>query len=334
MKVFADLHHGALYHSLRILFEKRLGWELYRPTGKDWLNEDFWTYSKSEGVKNQYLEIPECAVLKDGYYEIPDKFHGATDKCLTFEQFKNTEIDIVVASVREHEETYRRLVDMYKPKAKLIRQAGNIHDIIDPEICPNIMASALLDNVPKDINVVTYHQEFDLQTFNYRDPTKEKKISNFMNCVPDSRDFYLYPAYEKHLHEYEWKMFGIQGKDGILDTAEQVAEEMRKSMFVWHVKFGGDGFGHVIHNVAAVGRPMITRKQYYDDKLGGLLLEHGKTCIDIDQGSYEENIKLIRQMSEPENHKKMCEAMKKRFDEVVNFDEEFIYIKKFLENLL
>ena len=154
-----------------------------------------------------------------------------------------------------------------------------------------------------------------------------------MNCVPDSRDSYLWPKYKAELKEFDWKMFGILGEDGIIGTVKEIAEEMQDSTFIWHVKFGGDGYGHVIHNAFASGRPLITRASYYKDCLAGPLLEDGITCIDLDKHSFEESIKMIRKFSQFDEHKKMCENVYKKFQNIVNFDTEFKYIKKFLNNL-
>ena len=42
MRVFADYHHSALYESLRLLFEERLDWKLYKPIGTEWYANGYW----------------------------------------------------------------------------------------------------------------------------------------------------------------------------------------------------------------------------------------------------------------------------------------------------
>jgi hypothetical protein len=345
MNVFADLHHGDLYHSLRMLFEWRLGGTLYRPIGFDWWKKGFWKYNEDMQVVKQYLRIPENAEKGRKYIAVTDPNHDEVYKSLTFEQFLKTDIDIVIASVRQHEEPYHRLIAEHKPKAKLIRQAGNIHDIIDPNICRNIMAACCLDSVPKDVNLVVYHGEFDLDVFKYVRPSPLRcnllhphrncmSIKNFMNCLPDSRDFYLWPRYRAELSDYDWKMFGILGEDGIIGTVNEIAREMQSSTFIWHIKHGGDGYGYVIHNAFASGRPLITRAAHYKNCLAEPLLEDGVTCIDLDKRSFEDNIRMIREFSRLDKHKKMCENVRARFEKIVNFDKEFKYIKKFLRHLV
>lgn len=332
--VFADLHHGDLYHSLRMLFEERLGWNLYRPIGMEWWKKGFWKYSEKLPTAHQYLDIPNDAVNKNGYILTPDPNHDKQYKCLTFNRFLKKDIDIIIPSVVQHEEPYSRLIKEFKPKAKLIREAANVHDTIDPKICKNILAACCLDNIPPDINIMVYHQEFDLNVFNYVEPSGPRAIKNFMNCVPDSRDFYLWPRYKSELDDFGWKMYGILGDDGIIPNVKEIASEIQKSTFVWHVKHGGDGFGHVIHNAFACGRPIITRVSHYKNCLAEPLLEDGITCIDLDKGSFEENIKKIRFYGTGPRHKLMCENVYKRFKRYVNYDNEFTYLKKFLKHLI
>lgn len=333
MNVFADLHHGDLYHSLRMLFEKRLGWNLYRPIGFDWYDKGFWKYSDKIPVVRQYLELRPDYISTPTHYLIYDPVHHEWDKALTFSQFLNTDINIIIASVRQHEEPYTKLIREYKPKAKFIRQLANIHDIFDPQLCKNLLASVEPFNCPKDLNIVYYHQEFDLSIFKYGSPSKELRISNFMNCLPDSRDFPLWNKYKNELKNFDFKMFGILGDDGIIGSVEKIADEMHKSTFVWHVKYGGDGFGHVIHNAFACGRPIITIGSYYRDELAGHLIKDQETCIDLEKRSFEQNIKNIEYWSKPENYIKMSVAAYNIFKKNVDYDKEFIHIKAFLKNL-
>ena len=50
---------------------------------------------------------------------------------------------------------------------------------------------------------------------------------------------------------------GSKSPNGNLTPVGNVAEEMARATWAYHDKPTGDGFGHVIHNWAAVGRPLI-----------------------------------------------------------------------------
>jgi len=45
MIVFCDFHHGGLYHAMHKLFVERLGYEMYRPIGMDWVTRGYWYVS-------------------------------------------------------------------------------------------------------------------------------------------------------------------------------------------------------------------------------------------------------------------------------------------------
>jgi hypothetical protein len=91
-----------------------------------------------------------------------------------------------------------------------------------------------------------------------------------------------------------------------------------------------DGYGHVIHNWFAVGRPPIVKSEHYFGKMASSLLEDGVTCIDLDKRNKKDNIEFIKRMSEPENHLKLCEGAYRRFNEVVNFKADSERIRDFL----
>jgi len=333
MNVFVDSHHDALFQFLRILFERRLGWNLYKPIGYEWYRNLFWQYSKNDATVDQYLKIPDEAELKDGVYYLPERRHNEIDKGITFEKFKEMKIDIVIASVVNHELPYKTLTERHYNKPKFIRLIGNWGEPIDFNLSKNVLATAKTVPIPENINAVFCHQEFDTKIFKYQPPKVRKSIKNFMNCLPVSKDIALWHQYRAKLPSLDWKMHGILGKDGIIGTVDKMVPAIQASTFIWHVKPGGDGFGHVVHNAFACGRPLITRKKYYQDKLAVELMIDNKTVIDLDSGSLADNLKRIAFFSEPENHDKMCENCYNRFREVVDFDKEFEEIKEFLKNL-
>lgn len=341
MNVFVDYHHGALYNSLSRLFEGRLGGNLFRPIGLDWARFGFWRYSSNPATMEQYLNIRENVDVcdeKGERYLCPDSAHDMIHQALTFDQFLKMPIDIVIASVANHEASFYDLVQKFKPEAKLVRQIGNINDAVNASLYRNVMASAKLDlsNVNQaDLNVVIYHPEFDLDLFSFQTPSSKLQITNLMNCIPHSQDFPLWAEYKEALPEFEWRMHGILGDDGILDSVAKVAHAIRESTFIWHLKWGGDGFGYVIHHAFACGRPPIVKASYYEGKLAGELMIPGETCIDLD--SYTSTgaaTQAIREWASPGNHLKMCEAAAKRFREVVDYDKEEQEIRSWLDRLL
>jgi len=344
MNVFADYHHGGLYKSLKLLFEDTLGWNLYRPIGMEWFYNGFWNiadpYPNPVDTASQYLDINNRGYtpyvnlngsnyIKDGVYYIWDGAEDIHHKGITFDQFNEMQIDIVISSIPAHDVSYKRLIREFKPKAKHIAQMGNIYQTTDAS---NVMCSTAPYPVSADKNVVFYHQKFDTNIFKYKEPTNQlKEINSFVNLFPMPE---LFNQYRSSLPEFKMKAFGASSPDGTITGNQNIADIMSQSSFGWHVKPGGDGFGHVIHNWFACGRPVITNGSDYYDKLASLLLEDEVTCIDLEQANYQQNVERIKKWSEPENHIKMCQNASNRFKEIVNYDEEEKEIRDFLDNLI
>jgi hypothetical protein len=121
MKILADFHHEELYHSLYLLFEKRLGHELYRQIGTDWYDEGYWmVYNHPDTVKQylglhisddwelirqknagNYITFPNenAEIKEDGFYQISDKIRGVSYRAITLQKFKETEFDIIISSM-------------------------------------------------------------------------------------------------------------------------------------------------------------------------------------------------------------------------------------------
>ena len=63
------------------------------------------------------------------------------------------------------------------------------------------------------------------------------------------------------------------------------------------------------------------------------ILIPGETCIDLEANSFERNIEIIKECSEPSVHKRMCETTYKVFKKNVNFGIDAEKVRSFLEVL-
>jgi hypothetical protein len=348
MKVFCDLHHNDLYYSLQLLFEKRLGYEMYRPIGAEWWTEGFWKVYDHPATVQQYLglhqakehpkdihgdPLPVSAVLnhsyrvEDGIYYVNNPTKDVVNCAITLPKFKEMEFDIVISSIPQHIQPFNQLIQKYQPKAKHIFQVGNAWQQ-QPGV-ENILASTASFPVSQNINIYFYHQEFDLEVFRYESPTIRNAIYSYIHLMARPE---LLEQYRQHLPGWDVKPFGAGMPQSIMKT-DQLAQKMMDSAFTWHYKPEGDGYGHVIHNTFAMGRPAIVWVPHYNGKLARQLFEDGVTCIDISKGSVEENIGRILYFSQPEEHDKICRNAYARFGQVVDFNKEEQGIRKFLEDL-
>jgi hypothetical protein len=336
MNIFADRHHSGLYTSLSLLLEKRLGHTLFSPIGQEWQEQGYWKmaelYNNAPETITQFLGLGQGELQEDGFYKI---FEGSDDiyyRGITLDKFMETDIDVIVCTLPQHIDAYRALIRNFKPKAKLVYQIGNVdwHSIIPWDRINNVLASVKPFPYPEGKNVVFYRQEFDLEVFKPFESAPTNQVTSFVNCLPNSAYFHSLKGYLAP--EYDLKSFGQECPDGIKSTTKEIASVMDRSKFGYHNKPEGDGFGHVIHNWFAIGRPVIVNANDYKDKLGGDLLEDGKTCISLDGLSALDLSKKIKGISDLE-YADMTTNVKARFKEVVDFDKDAGNVRGFMENL-
>lgn len=361
MRVLADLHHFDLYHSFQLLFEDRLGWKLYRPIGYDWMNEGFWNLCPQEypAVYQGYLSTKDgcCSdslgpywldrpaewarfatelvrvgkVIKDsnGLYFVQDKSKLSFQRGITLERFKQEHFDIIISSTPQHFESTEKLRQLYQPHAKHIVHIGSVVGCHIPPTARNIMTHALPSSFPKGSNYIIYGQEFNLNTFSYIGPTTSTKVRSYVH-FPESQKLW-----EDTQLNWDFKFVGktLAPLHETIIESESLANEIQKSGFTWHIKLGGESYGHILHNSYACGRPVVINEKDYIGSRGELLLEDLVTSIDI-TGLSPSNLrdKLIY-AGRPDIHRQMCESAYSRFCEVVDFDNEFEKIKSFLERL-
>lgn len=341
MNVFVDLHHIDLYYSLHCLFEKRLGWNLYRPTGLEWENEGYWKLAEfhNEPQFSQFMLdtggfmnhqwIPGWNYKKDNIYYLFDPIHEYYNKAVTLEQFKDMKFDIIISSVTVHDTTYKQLRDRYQPNAKLICHAGNVNQKTD---YLNVMHSVAY-TPKKNQNTVLCHQELDKNLYQNTLPDLDSKnIYSVVHFLPYSDTYF---KYKKALVGVNMRAYGGHCPDGGLFGARGVSSKMREANIGWHLKPDG-GLGHSAMGWFASGRPIITNmsqhRNYGDEALR--MFEPGVTCLDIEPLSVEDGVKAIMEMLEPENQIRYSENAYRRFNLIINYDEEEFAVRKFMENLL
>lgn len=352
--VFTDFHHASLLNSLILLFEKRLAGSVYRPIGRDWYDRGFWKIYEHPATVEQFLGIggntpdgtePVNNVKQvnnrpgmPAVYFCHDIDSDKTNKAITLDGFLQMPIDIVIASIPQHIEPFKKLCQIHSNRPKLVYQIGNAWNVPDGLIVKNVMASAIVPNIPAGVNFISYHQEFNLNIFWPAIDVPGKNIYSFVNCFSIDQffkdDWDLFCHVEVNMFDWLFKSFGGQCRDGAAHGSREIAKKMRESRFIWHTKRGGDGYGHVLHNAAAVGRPMIVKKQYYAGKMGEALMQDGETVIAIDNLNINEIINKIKYYNESTHYVQMCKNIYNKFKQVVDFDKEFLLLQYFFENLL
>jgi len=364
MKILCDFHHSSLYSSYLYTLEARLGHEVYRCIGREWFEKGYWKINRQEDTIQQYLgtvgykpadgtpQLNDVMWVKDSVYYSRDPNTQQIHKAITYKTFLDMDFDVIIASIPTHIEPFKKLAKL--KGAKFILQVGNEWNIPYDKI-DNLMASVAKRQVP--CHSVFYHQEFDTNAFSYGETKKaydvemkpsgkangtvklvkkerlpdNLEIHTYMNALknyPEAYDYFL--ELEKEMPDYTFKMYGGQNRDGSIQGAKNLAHSMKQARWIFHIKPGGDGYGHVLFNTYAVGRPIITNKRHYEGKLGGQMMDDKSTII-MD-GLKPSELAVILRNREEINEQMSLESYK-RFTDNVDFEKEAKEIQKFLEEL-
>jgi len=168
-------------------------------------------------------------------------------------------------------------------------------------------------------------QEFDSDgLFAFWPPQERHVVRSFVNCMPeicvDHPELGTALETMRMQPDFRFSIHGISGPQGNIKPISDTAELMRCSGWGWHDKPQGDGFGHVIHYWAAIGRQLIGHGSFYNGKNASVFWRDLETCIDFDKHPIEEAIALIREISaDPPRHEAMCRAIRRVFDETTDW---------------
>lgn len=325
-RVLADWHHPALWESLEILFEDRFGWELYAPIGTDWQRLGWRAAGATPGwTADDYLVYEDAVPVGDHHWERRDpEYPERVRKMVTAAQFESQRWDYIVASVPAHQRPFAALA--YRHRARLINHVGDAHRPVDRSLRGQvILASANVRGA-----TVVHHQEFDRRLFRYTEPTQPAAVSSFMLRLSSTSCPYTWLSEAPGV---QWAAVEAESPrdPGYLAPMRSVASRMQATGWVWHDKRIGDGYGHVLFNAAAVGRPLIGHASHYRGLLGERLWEDMRTCIDLDRHDEREALRLWRAISaDPEWHADLSANIRARFEELVDFDAEAQRIKAVL----
>lgn len=344
MKILTDRHHHGLLESLHLLFEDRFDIEVYVPFGMQWFDREYWNFEREwhhDAVARQYLVgVWEGADAHDGVVRQPDpRQPDRMVKGIKLDAALTTDWDIVLTSLPHNYDGYYRLAQ--ETGAKYAIQIGNNVQTWDPRADFALASSTLPGFGPEwvtktfeyeGVPTVMYHQEFRLSDFRYEWPQAgpNNVIASFVNCFPEGPSYPAFASFARAVPEFDWRVYGAYGtgapdefKAGDIGTTAGVADAMRAARVGWHSKHWSDGFGHVIHNWAAVGRPVIGIPRYYRDKLAGPLFVEGVTSFDLESRDAFELATLLRRLRDDDDyHHRISQDMFVRFTQVVDFDAD------------
>ncbi len=344
IRVLADHHHASLWESLCLLFEDRLGWELYRPRGEEWWVEPIWRFDHQmphfEAVARQYMDGWISDVDCGDHWERRDAMYpGRVHKMLTMEQARDMRPDIVIATIAENEEGLHGFAREIGAKFGL--QLGNQGSANHYALADFSLISTTRDSYPWT-PYVTYRQEFSLNDYRFEyPPTDPTYVGTWVQALPeDPEEYGRFLELARALPDLKLRYHGHVGPvddfwGGNVVTSVDLAAQMRSARVGLHFKKWSDGYGHVIHNLFAVGKPVVATASFYADKLAGPLFVEGVTSFDVQRHSKAETVDFIRRLVDDDDlHQRMSEASAARFREIVDFDAEAEQIRAMFDGVL
>ena len=297
MRALLDYHHPQLYESLKILLEQRLGIEVVRPKGRAWYDEGYFNYYDSEEKTLAFLEQGD----------------------ITLARAKELSFDFMFSTIPLSESGFERFNKKMGNKAKQVVVLGNV-GYVPPANFPLLTSTAY-----QPPGSCFFHQEFHADFA----PFENKRVITSLLSNPEQYlDYQLWQECQSLLLDFHWREYGHNARDGFIDGLEAI----RQTSFVWHLKHVGEGYGHVVHAAAAIGRPLIVRKSYFAGMLVEKYLIHGKTCIDLDVCPGIDYLKhdLRRFVYDLPD---MGRTIREIFDAHVHFTQEAEQVKHFLAHL-
>lgn len=316
MRALVDQHQADLFYAMQLLLEDRCGIEVYAPIGYEWFDRGYWRFGAQHlgrQLADQFLGIDAKYDPHGDHWATFDPAHPERElRCVTLDQFRALGgWTHIVATVQDNQAGFAALAA--EVGAKYVLQVGNTRQDVDWTLDPLAVVSSEVPIVGRGVRI---HQPFDhATTFRYRDPAEAQPvISSFVNLMPRLDEWPDTAALLARL-PFVSRIYGIDGPDGNLHPVDEIAERMARSAFGLHVKVTGDGFGHVLHNWAAVGRPLVGRGRYYAGQLGSRFWQDGVTSFDMDLHTPDELAASIRETwNDRPRYEAMCRAIRAEFD--------------------
>lgn len=385
-KCLIDMHHTQLYQSFQLLFEKRLGWEVYRPEGQEWAEKNYFHHPLPEEQAGLLTRQAAFDPAKHKtVFDAPDGegvlWRDKDQDCILFRWLpleRIHEIDLIVCTVYRNEDQFFRLKKDFGLKCPIMRYTGNGGEHVDVSKF-DIFIPALLEHYEKYVATgqkpgILYHPEFNLDdglfcatplperppilrqllnfSWHHREPGSPWETWKRYNgyCDEIGAKYYLHglgtppPGIEVPLDVIIDRSFREMGREDLLDRSKwpdlrcnqgeppnlrMLATLIKLSHAILHPKrTPPEGFGFVVHEVAACGRPLII-PEWYKQLSASLFLQNRETCI-FTTGHDPTDKENFHWMMREDNNARMAETIRKRFDENINFTAEAEAIRKLL----
>lgn len=359
MRIFSDSHHAGLYRSIFLLFQDRLGHEVWFPDGSmcEWVNRD---------APGAWLS-PNIA----GNGGVPDRHldeHGNIPNICSRDQFLEMDWDAVIITRPESIPAFQHLIS-HHPKGrgiKRIGQAGNESQYYDWDFVPNFLSSDYLSYVrcPDKVNKIHYMQEtgrqFQIEQFVPLTQEDLRRVNTFINClesfngwewdkdggqwhgacphcdgpaIPGQRVSVrdIWHTMDAHLPEWELRDFGIHNSKGMLNEKEMPARILEGAL-TWCFKTY-EGMGHSIAQSISMGRLCLIPRRFHRYRTANQFLIPNITCLEA-EWTPESCVNAVRWFTKSlDRANEYSEACFKASKAVFNWEHEAFRVREFMDKL-
>ncbi len=296
------------------------------------MHEGYWDFGGYEPLRSaladQYLDEGHFTHDVASFVTTDGEFPGVLIRGLSLDEARAMPWNFIVATLQDNQWGFHRFAEEHG--ARFIEAVGNTNQWVDWGLDPLVLMSSEMPIVGRGVR---YHQEMEPIASTYRPPAGDGSvIRSFVNLFPALPCAPLFDAVRAVLPE-RWRagVHGIDCPGGIVKPIGRIADMMAESTFGWHDKVSGDGYGHVLHMWAAIGRPIVGHGHHYTGKQGEVYWRHDETCIDLDRVTPHEAAAMIEAIaSDPDRHVRMCEAIRATYDAAVDHDKEERAIRELL----
>lgn len=350
MKLIVDFHHAALAESMLMLFQDRYNVDVFFPAGMEWFNSDIWQFEKpwyGNTFAIKYLvDMWNDAIESDGILIKKDiRYPNRIIKGIRLDTARQIGIDFIISTVPHNDIGFHMFAN--EVNARFGIQVGNAGQKSRWDLASFIMLSSTVPGY-EDSNqwgkqfiwngksAIIYHQEFDAKNIFYHDTKSaiaSNIVSSFVTRMPQHSpiDYNVFrDVASDNKDNFSWRAYGSYGPVrldefafGDIIQATDIANEMRASRIGIHIKSLSDGFGHAIHNWAAVGRPILWVRQFYNGTLANALWQDGVTAWSLESMPKHEVKSVLERLRDDDDF--WMEASLKarnRFDNLISFDDE------------
>jgi hypothetical protein len=329
-KVLVDYHHPDLYWSF-VLLGRRLGWTIYRPIGMEFFNEGYWQFEADwagDKFARMFLSYSADDINEGVAGYRPDLRHESFFNLVNLNQAREFGFDIVISTVPGNLHGFNRFAR--EVGARHVHQLGNQEHLAQmgsPIEGVDLLVSTNVD-AKEWRRSLRYDQEMDPLLIQYSEPPISGPVSFFVADWHNREETAKYVEVAGHCPDIG---FNLYGPDAIhLRTVREVADAIHESSIVYHSKRVGDGWGHHIHSVAGIGRPLVGNASYYAGRLAERLWTPDNS-VDTSQLPPSDIGRVVSELwSDHGRIRRMGQASRNLFDTYIDYQRDADRIREFL----